>query len=141
METKQEVEQKNRPAFIKVSEEDEGGRIVAIQYGYQVYVGDKKESDGYFYYYIPSFNIHFFAKTEDEGEKKANAVMTSFFNYWVKNQGKKAFLDEIARLGFIKVKSKAKNKKDIRFNILKPSIPPAYKKPFSSFNRVLNIAA
>lgn len=128
MKMEQKVEQKSRPAFIKVSEIDEGGIIKAIEYGYSVYEKEKDADEEYTSYFIPAFNIHFFAKNEEDKEKIEHAVMTSFFNFWVKNQGKKAFIQEIKRLGFVEQNPKAKTKKDIRFSIVKPSIPNAFKK-------------
>ena len=128
MEKKQGVEQKIRPAYIKVSEIDEGGIIKAIEYGYSVYEKEKGPDEEYTSYFIPAFNIHFFAKNEEDKDKIEHAVMTSFFNYWAKNQGKKAFLEEIKRLGFVEQRTKTKEKKNIRFSITRPSVPNAFNK-------------
>jgi len=126
METNKKVVQANRPAFIKVSEEDENGIIRSIQYGYTVYAEEKKEGERFYSYYIPSFNIHFFAESEEDGRKIGHAAMTAFFNYWVKNQGKKAFFEEIVRLGFKEAKLKTNARRNIKFSALKASIPPAF---------------
>lgn len=126
MKKEQKVEQKPRPAFIKVSEIDEGGIIRAIEYGYGVYVDEKPTEDGYYNYFIPAFNVHFFAKNEEDAERIEYSVMTSFFNYWVKNQGKKAFFDEIKRLGFVEARPTIAPKKNIRFDKKKPNVPPAF---------------
>lgn len=99
MKTKRKVASTTQPTFIKVSEVDESGIIHSIEYAYEVWISEQKDG-GYNYYYIPGFNIFFFAKSHEESEKKAKAAMTGFFNYWVKNQGKRAFLDELKRLGF-----------------------------------------
>ncbi|WP_295649086.1 hypothetical protein [uncultured Mucilaginibacter sp.] len=122
MEKKQKVDEA-RPAFIKVSESIEGV-INGIQCGYAVYVADKKEGEKYFNYFIPSFNMHFFAETEEDGKIIGEAGIEGFFDYWVKNQGKKAFFDQIKKLGFVEVKSKAK--KAVRYSAIRPSIPMAY---------------
>lgn len=128
MKTNQKVEQKDRPAFIKVTEK-EGGIIQSIQYSYEVYVSDKKNE--HIHFYIPGYNIFFFAKTQEEGERKADAAMTSFFNYWVKNQGKKAFLEEIIRLGF--EETKIKQNRNYKLPKNRPNVPSNFgKKVFTS---------
>lgn len=120
-----------RPAFIKFS--DEACIIKQVEYGYDVYVAEKKEGDKYMNYYIPSFNIYYFAANDEDSKRIGDAAMTSFFNYWVKNQGKKAFLDEIKRLGFKESKAgTAKLRRGVRFSHLRDGIPSAFnKRPYT----------
>jgi hypothetical protein len=111
------------PTFIRVTKE-EGGIIKSIRYSYNVYEAEKNEGDKYTQYYIPGYEIYFYAKNKEDGNKIAQATMTAFFNYWVKNQGKKAFLEEIERLGFEEVKSSKNN--TLRFSSTRPSVPKAF---------------
>lgn len=136
METKQQVEDSPTAAFIKVSENGENGIISDISCAYAVYVTEKKENDRYFNYFIPAFNIHYFAETEEDGKIIGEAGVAGFFDYWIKNQGKKAFYEQIEKLGFVQDKSTLKSNKEVRSNIkskpefrfqrLKPNVPPAY---------------
>ncbi len=141
MKTKPEVEQKNRPAFIKVSEEVDGGKINNIQCGYSVYVAEKKEGDKYYNFFIPAFKIHYFAESEEEGKKIGEVSVNAFFDYWLKDQGKKAFFDQIKKLGFIEVKRAVKSKKDFRFKASKPNIPLAYNHKAFDISKKLNALA
>ncbi len=49
---------------------------------------------------IPSLNIFFYTKTKKEIEESTHESIESFFNYWLKEKGDRAFLDHMLNLGF-----------------------------------------
>jgi hypothetical protein len=126
MNTKQKVASANRPAFIKVSEDRQNGIIESIECEYSILIADKSDDDKYFRFYIPAFNIYYFSDIEEDGARMADAAVSTFFDFWIKNQGKIAFFDKIKRLGFVLTTSDLKEKKQMRFSITNTSIPPAY---------------
>jgi hypothetical protein len=69
-----------------------------ISYGFQAMF--KIEEDGIYSWYIPSFDIYFSSPTKEAGDKRAKAMVRSFFNYWLKNQGYRNFLMQILKLGY-----------------------------------------
>jgi hypothetical protein len=50
--------------------------------------------------HIPSFNIHFYTKYENEIDDSAHESLVSFFNYWLKEQGIDKLHSQMLSLGF-----------------------------------------
>lgn len=82
---------KNKPTYIQITPE-------GISWGFHArYI---EEKDGMFSWYLPSFDIYFSTNTKEEGQERAKALTTSFFNYWLKKKGFRSFLMKILRLGY-----------------------------------------
>ncbi|MFN0254527.1 hypothetical protein E6A44_003035 [Pedobacter ureilyticus] len=92
------------------------------------------ESEEGLYCYIPGFDIHFFATSEEERTTIANAMTHSFFDFWVKEQGQKSFLLHLNRIGFrtqnhnfaMQSLLNSRNIKKTKFKLLRDNIPSEY---------------
>jgi hypothetical protein len=81
---------KKEPSFIQFREN-------GINYGFHAHY--KKEGNMYSWY-IPSFDIFFSSKTKEEGDRRAIAMTTSFFNQWIHHESFRSFILQIHKLGF-----------------------------------------
>lgn len=69
-----------------------------ISYGFQIH--SIKEANGMYSWYIPSFDTYFSSNDKELGEQRAIEISKSFFNYWLKKKGYRAFLMQILKLGY-----------------------------------------
>jgi len=105
-----------------------------------------KDGGGYVAY-IPGFDIIYFADTEEEANVTGDAMMETFFDFWTKNEGQRAFMLELNRMGFRSqrhdydmanlLKSKTVGKANFKLN--RSSIPPEFASA-QKFNRESNFA-
>ena len=89
--TPQEQLIKNKRNFIQISPHN-------ISYGFGTL--NIQELDGSYSWYIPSFDIYFSSKTKEQGNERARAMVKSFFNFWLTNQGFRAFALQLFKLGY-----------------------------------------
>jgi hypothetical protein len=69
-----------------------------IRIGYRVY--RTAQEGGLITSYIPGFDIAFSSASKEIAIKRANAMVTHFFDYYVKNQSWREFMLKIHKLGF-----------------------------------------
>ena len=70
-----------------------------IHYQYSVYT--REESNGMYSWYVPGFNMFFSSRTESDGQKRAAAMVKSFFiDYFERQKNFRSFVLELHRLGF-----------------------------------------
>lgn len=82
---------KKRKSFINI--EPKG-----IEWGYTAHY--IIEDDGMYSWYIPSFDIFFSSMDEKEGDKIGEDATTAFFEYWLKKQGFRKFVNKVLSLGY-----------------------------------------
>lgn len=61
---------------------------------------EKDENTGVFYCNIPSFNIDFYTRDENEIKRKSVAFIHSFIDYYLKRESFNSFILAINKLGF-----------------------------------------
>jgi len=59
-----------------------------------------KEENGMVSGYIPAFDIYFSAPDREIASKRGESLVAAFFNFWIKQQGFRAFVLQILKLGF-----------------------------------------
>jgi hypothetical protein len=69
-----------------------------ISYAYNAHF--IKEENGMISAYIPAFDIYFSAADRETASKRGSSLVTSFFSFWIKQQGFRSFVLQILKLGF-----------------------------------------
>lgn len=87
-------EKKSQPAKITL----DNGKMNII---YNVLtVRDKDENAKHIDCFVPAFNLKFSTTSEENISKYSNAMVSSYFNYFLKKENFKAMIVEIHKLGF-----------------------------------------
>jgi hypothetical protein len=105
------IDHKKEPTFVKIETK---GNMTTISYAFHVLQAKKEEKSKNFNYYIPAFDIYYFAKSEVEGDIIGEAMLESFFNFWFDHKGLDKLAIELHRLGF-----EANNHKKVMADIVK----------------------
>lgn len=69
-----------------------------MKYGFYAYCVEEK--GGNYSWYVPAYDIYFSSPSKEEGSRRAKLMVSSFFNFWVKQQGIKQFGLQLHKLGF-----------------------------------------
>lgn len=78
-----------------------------IKYGFHYrYI---TENNGMVSTFIPAYDIYYSSPSLEEAKKRAGIMVNSFFKFWIQQQGFRAFILQILKLGF-----KAPNEKALR---------------------------
>lgn len=104
---------------------------LTINYSFTTLFNEAEEG---MYCYIPGFDIHFFATSDEERTSISRAMTQSFFDFWVKEQGQKSFLLHLNKVGFrtqnhnFAMQSLLNSRKinKTKFKLLRDNIPAEY---------------
>lgn len=114
---------KSKPIEIKINQ-------TSIDYSFWMYY--IQEENGMFSWYLPGYDISFSTNDYETGEKRAEAMIVSFFQFWLEDKGFQSFVLELRRLGFFPTKEgRQLNPQTIYSQLLKGIKATANFKPIS----------
>ncbi|WP_445720370.1 hypothetical protein [Flavobacterium sp.] len=96
-------------------------------------IRDKDENAKHIDCFVPAFNLKFSTTSEDNIFKYSNAMVSSYFNYFLKKENFKAMIVEIHKLGFrtnqhnfVMHQLLNKKKRNAKFSIDNVNIPEGF---------------
>jgi hypothetical protein len=67
---------------------------------FSIFTKELTEGETHFSCYIPNFDIFYSVSSEENIEKRGKSMLKSFFHFWLKREGKRAFFLELHKKGF-----------------------------------------
>lgn len=107
--------------------------IKKVQVTYSFSILSQDEDEGHACY-IPGFDVYFFANTQEEILSIGRSMLSTYFDFWIKNQGYKAFFLELNKIGFRTenhtfAMQKLLNRKKVgntKFKLLRGNVPSEF---------------